>query len=37
MFFFQIFPFLEYSEKIPFVKDAPVEQEAKTTTAAKKK
>ncbi len=28
---------LEYSEKIPFVKEASVEQEAKSTTGAKKK
>jgi hypothetical protein len=28
---------LEYSEKIPYVKEAPVEQEAKPATAAKKK
>jgi hypothetical protein len=31
------FYFLEYSEKIPFVKEALVEQESKPTTGAKKK
>jgi hypothetical protein len=28
---------LEYAEKIPFVKEAPAEQESKATAAAKKK
>lgn len=28
---------LEYSEKIPFVKEAPVEQESKAAASAKKK
>jgi len=31
------FGFLEYSEKIPFVKEKPVEPEPKTTAGAKKK
>lgn len=29
--------FLEYSDKIPFVKEAPVEQESKPSTGAKNK
>jgi hypothetical protein len=33
----RIFCILEYAEKIPFVKDAPVEQDSKTTAAAAKK